>query len=194
MRALLILFVFLFTLPVQAQTIGIVTNSVGQVSWLRAGDGVQLQRGDPVSLRDSVTTAASARVVLRMNDGSVITVGGDSQLILADWQFSADADDNSARLELVEGAFRFVTGLITRQDDPQLSVDTPSGTIGVRGTDFWGGYLDAGVLDVVLLDGEHRLEVRNDLGSVLIAEPCFGVPVDPGQPPAAVQLVAALRQ
>ena len=188
MRVLSVIFALFISMGVQAAdsySIRIVTNSIGQVSWQRQDMPVQLQRGDPVSELDQVSTGKDARVILRMNDGSVITVGGSSTLAFTSWAFTEGKDDNSANLELVEGAFRFVTGLITKQGEPDLTVNTPSGSIGVRGTDFWGGYLDDNVLDVILLDGEHKLEIRNDLGVVYITEPGYGVTVTPGSGPAA---------
>ena len=85
MRVLSVIFALFISLGVQAAdsySIGVVTNSIGQVSWQRQDMPVQLQRGDPVSELDQVSTGKDARVILRMNDGSVITVGGSSTRLL----------------------------------------------------------------------------------------------------------------
>ncbi|UXD86178.1 FecR family protein [Thalassolituus hydrocarboniclasticus] len=183
MKSLFFALCMLLILPVQAENIGIISVSVGQVSWHRGGEAIQLQRGDAVEQGDKVSTGSKARLVLKMNEGSVITLGADTSVQLSEWQYAAGSDSNSARLEFVEGAFRFITGLITRQTDPQLTVTTPAATIGIRGTDFWGGYLQPDVLDVIMLEGEHKLEIRNDAGVVFIEEPGFGVSVVAGEPP-----------
>lgn len=47
-------------------------------------------------------------------------------------------------------------------------MQTPVGTIGIRGTDFWGGYLEADNIDVLLISGEHAIEVKNANGSVML--------------------------
>lgn len=184
MKILLVWFLALFSLPLWAEAIGMVSVSVGDVYWSRAGSDVRLQRGDAVHSGDRVVTAAQARVVLRMNEGSTITLGGQTEFRFHHWQYQTGASTNEARLELVEGAFRFVTGLITRQAEPQLTVQTPAATLGIRGTDFWGGYLQPEVLDVLLLDSEHALEVRNGQGQVLIQASGQGVSVQPGQAPS----------
>jgi hypothetical protein len=44
-------------------------------------------------------------------------------------------------------------------------LNTPVATIGVRGTDFWGGPID-GALDVMVLSG--AVEVMNDAGQVML--------------------------
>ena len=183
MKSLLFCLLFLFVMPVRAESIGVISVSVGPVSWYRAGHELQLKRGDAVEQGDTVSTGSSARLVLKMNEDSVITLGADTSLQFSEWQYAAGSQNNSARLEFIEGAFRFITGLITRQDDPQLTVTTPAATIGIRGTDLWGGYLQPDVLDVILLEGEHALEIRNDAGVVFIEEPGFGVSVVAGESP-----------
>jgi len=170
-----------------AEPIGVISVAVGAVQWWRDGETTRLERGDAVQEGDRVTTGAQARLVLSMNDGSRITLGGDSQMLFSQWRYRKQANDNSAQLELLEGAFRFITGLITDQSQPQLSVTTPDATIGIRGTDFWGGYLQAGVLDVVLLEGDHALQVNNNAGSVLIQHSGEGVSVRAGQQPDAAK-------
>lgn len=170
---------------VQAESIGTVSVVSGEVSFARNGAPVLLQRGDALSTGDVVVTGTAGRVVLRMNDGSAITLGADTELRIAEWRYISGADDNSALFELTEGVFRFITGLITRQQNPDLMVRTPSATIGIRGTDFWGGYLDPDALDVLLIEGEHALEIRNEQGAVLIRDAGFGVTVSGDIVPAA---------
>jgi hypothetical protein len=183
MKSLFFVLLTLLFLPAQAESVGVISVSVGEVSWYRAGNELRLQRGDAVEQGDKVSTGRNARLVLKMNEGSVITLGADTSVQLSEWQYAAGSDSNSARLEFVEGAFRFITGLITRQADPQLTVTTPAATIGIRGTDFWGGYLQPDVLDVIMLEGEHKLEIRNDAGVVFINEPGFGASVVAGESP-----------
>jgi len=61
---------------------------------------------------------------------------------------------------------------------------TPRSNIGVRGTDFWGGSLHEGAIDIALLEGEHVLVVSNEFGSVEIITPGFGTTVYEGQAPS----------
>lgn len=185
MKFLFSLLSILFLCSAQAESIGTVSVVSGDVSWTRNGVPVQLQRGDALAAGDVVVTGTGARVVLRMNDGSAVTLGAVTNFRIAEWRYTAGADNNSALFELTEGAFRFVTGLITRQQNPDLVVRTPSAAIGIRGTDFWGGYLDPGTLDVLLVDGEHALEIRNAKGSALIHEAGYGVTVSKNAAPTA---------
>ena len=183
MKALLFCLSLFFVSVSHATSVGVVVTLVGDAQWQRAGEVISLRRGDSVVAGDRVTTGMDARLVLRMNEGSVITLGADSQVVFNDWQYQQGSENNHARMELVEGVFRFVTGLITQQPQPDLQVATPAGTIGIRGTDFWGGYLQADVLDVILLEGEHALVISNDQGEVVIEQPGLGVSVVAGEAP-----------
>lgn len=185
MKVILFCLSLLWLLPVRAENIGVIVTTIGPADWFRDGQSLRLGRGDALVAGDKVVTGTDTRLVLRMNEGSLITLGAGTSLQFTDWHYSKGRSDNAARLDMAEGFFRFVTGLITQQDHPDLTVATPSGTIGIRGTDFWGGYLDATTLDVVLLAGSHRLEISNDYGAVFISSPGDGVSVVAGEKPAA---------
>ncbi|WP_430460459.1 FecR family protein [Thalassolituus sp. LLYu03] len=183
MKTLLLSLCLFMTSLSWAGGIGIISASQGPVRWYKGDDAVKLGRGDTIAEGSRVMTGERARLVARMNDGSVITLGANTTMEFTDWQFAEGSQANHAELTMVEGVFRFVTGLITDQPDPQLTVATPSASIGVRGTDFWGGYLDADALDVILLDGKHRLEISNAFGKTDILQPGLGVTVADGEKP-----------
>lgn len=173
-----------FPLWANAGQIAQVVASVGSNHALRAGQQVSLQRAAPINTGDELNTGAGARLVVKFNDGTVLTLGENTQLLLNDWQYNNKAQDNHAGFKLGAGVFRMITGAITQQANPDLNIETPIGSIGVRGTDFWGGYLDPDAIDVILLEGEHKIEVSNALGSVLIASPGYGVTMKQGAAPA----------
>ena len=184
MKVLSLLFCLFYLLPVQAADIGVVSSIRGSVEWRYQDQLLTLKRGDSFASGTEVITGPDARLLLKMNDNSLITLGGNTRLQFSDWHYQKGALDNGSHLKLTEGVFRFVTGMITRQPVPDLQVETPSATIGIRGTDFWGGYLDADVLDVILLEGEHALVVSNAQGEVVIGTPGQGISVSAGKAPS----------
>ena len=62
----------------------------------------------------------------------------------------------------VTGAFRFVSGQVTKQPNTEVAVTTPVATVGIRGTEFWGGPIDDQALGVFLIEGE--VSVTNAAG------------------------------
>jgi hypothetical protein len=94
------------------------------------GKGLQLREGD------RLTTADGASAIIRMQDGTRMTVRPNSELVLSQYQFKENAQDNSMLMQLVRGGFRAVTGLISKNSPSAARVQTNTATIGIRGTDF----------------------------------------------------------
>jgi len=131
---------------------------------------------------DKYQTDATSVVVLKLRDGSVITVGKDSEFVVNSYHLYK-SKPNEASFELIKGAFRSVTGLISARPH-RYEIKTSMATIGIRGTDFWGGFGLTDGLDVVMLDG-HGVYVRdNDGNTVELDKPGLGTTVLPGQLPS----------
>lgn len=105
-----------------AQTPGQVPRTLGKGLTLREGD--------------RLTTAEGASAIIKLEDGTRMTVRPNSELILQQYRFKEDASDNSMLMQLVRGGFRAVTGLISKNSPNAARVQTSTATIGIRGTDF----------------------------------------------------------
>ena len=142
----------------------------------------EIQRGGDIHSHDTLTSGENARAILRFNEGTMLTMGGNTQMKIEDFIFSDNK--KQARFEFLKGAFRIVTGAITKTSNPNFSVNTPIGSIGVRGTDFWGGNLSNDEsIDVVLLESEHTVEVSNQYGKVVLTQKGEGTTLLPNKPP-----------
>jgi hypothetical protein len=94
------------------------------------GKGLPLQQGD------RLTTSEGASAIIKLADGTRMTVRPNSELVLQTYQFRENAPDNSMLMQLVRGGFRAVTGLISKNAPNAARVQTSTATIGIRGTDF----------------------------------------------------------
>src|SRR5262249_1028041 len=65
--------------------------------------------------------------------------------------------------------FRFLSGQLSKLARSDVSVTTPVATIGVRGTEFWGGPIDDQALGVFLIEGAVR--VSNAAGVQSLSPP-----------------------
>ena len=124
-----------------------------------------LGKGVTVRVGDRIVTGRNARVLLKMKDGAEITLGAETEFVITDYRYSKTARQGSAALELVRGAFRAVTGAIGKLKGRDFKVKTAAATIGIRGTDFWGGFHFSSALDVALLGGAG-IYVENATGRV----------------------------
>lgn len=94
------------------------------------GKGLALKQGDRLS------TADGASAIIKLPDGTRMTIRPNSELILQQYQFKESAPDNNMLLQLVRGGFRAITGLISKGSPNAAKIQTPTATIGIRGTDF----------------------------------------------------------
>lgn len=94
------------------------------------GTGLALQQGD------RLTTAAGASAIVKLSDGTRMTLRPQSEMVLQQVRYAPEAADNNLLLELLRGGFRALTGLISKGSDRAAVVKTPTATIGIRGTDF----------------------------------------------------------
>ncbi|MCC2638981.1 MAG: uncharacterized protein K0Q68_2700 [Moraxellaceae bacterium] len=133
--------------------VGEVTRIAGAVSLQRDTRVLVPVTGTRLCQGDRFVTGPGSIAELRLRDGSRISVGKDSEFVIREYRIYRDRP-NQALFELTRGAFRSITGFITKRSH-RYEVRTPVGTIGVRGTDFWGGFgLTEGGLDVIMLEGK----------------------------------------
>lgn len=104
-------------------------QSPGQVP-RTLGKGLALQEGD------RLTTSEGGSALVRLADGTRMTVRPNSELVISQFRFRENATDNNLLLQMVRGGFRAVTGLIAKSSPHAAKVQTSTATIGIRGTDF----------------------------------------------------------
>ena len=94
------------------------------------GKGLALKEGD------RLTTSEGATVIIKLQDGTRMTVRPNSELVLQQYQFRENAPDNSFLMQMVRGGFRALTGAISKNAPNAARIQTHTATIGIRGTDF----------------------------------------------------------
>lgn len=190
MRLTWILFVFfLAAASARAEPAGIVTRLQGMAEAGPAGQFTPLGLGSPVEIGWELRTGEGARLEIRFADDTRLTLGENTLMIVDAFVYRPMLLSGDVSFGYVKGAFLVVSGGIASLPGKPLKVTTPVATIGIRGTTFWGGSLDA-LLDIMVLDGQ--VVVSNKAGSVEIATgegtslPAIGsraFPVIPQPPP-----------
>ena len=146
MRRLIAAAVFVFvTLPGYAATSAVVltVESVLSPAWVERANGRRepLTAGVALASKDKVHTGDGGRAMLRLVDGSAVKIGESAMVAIDDLAHKPDAKGGlvAASLDVVRGAFRFTTGLLSKptgQRDVRVKVNAV--TAGIRGTDVWG--------------------------------------------------------
>jgi len=134
----------------------------GEVWVERDGKRQELKLADNVVRDERVHTGPQSRLQLALTTGGSLTLGENASLRLTQ---SLEASAKTYNRLDVRGAFRMVSAAAQMPRKQEWILNTPVATIGVRGTDFWGGPID-GALDVMVLSG--AVEVMNDAGHVML--------------------------
>lgn len=124
-------------LPASAQLVGEVEFARG-VGFAQTPGQIPRTLGKGLSLKegDRLTTSEGASAIIKLDDGTRMTVRPNSEMVLQQYHFKENAPDNSMLMQLVRGGFRAVTGLISKNAPDAAKVRTSTATIGIRGTDF----------------------------------------------------------
>ena len=145
------------------EPVGKVDRVQGQAQVERGGQTVTLAAGGAVFEDDVITTGPESRVSLVFVDESTLTIGADGEMVIDSFVYNKAGQRNSAIYNCAAGAFLTKTGGIGKANPEAVLVVTPVVTIGIRGTQFWGGRLERD-FEVLVLEG--RVVVTNAAGSV----------------------------
>lgn len=128
------------------------TRSVGESGWRRSiVDGAVRQA-------DAIVTGADSRLLIRLTDESVLTVGANAALNVDRFVIDTESDPAGVLVSMVRGAFRFVSGSRGAERE-RVAFRTPTATIGIRGTIIEAA---VGAEALELLDGEAGMSVPGD--------------------------------
>lgn len=141
------------SIPAKAagQTVGAVDRVEASVKAVRPSGAERLGRMSRLLFKDKLVSGAAARLEATLKDGTRLTLGENASLLIDDFVYKPGAEGNKLALN-VTGAFLFVGGKIEGPTGGNVDINTPFGTLGVRGTTVWGGPLDTGY-GVTVLDG-----------------------------------------
>ncbi|MES2975827.1 MAG: FecR family protein [Pseudomonadota bacterium] len=123
---------------------GALAQAAGEVEFSRGVGFAQtpgqtprtLGKGLPLREGDRLTTSDGASAIIKLEDGTRMTVRPNSELVLQQYKFAQNAPDNSMVMQLLRGGMRAVTGLIAKSSPNAARIQTNTATIGIRGTDF----------------------------------------------------------
>ncbi|MBU1042197.1 MAG: FecR family protein [Proteobacteria bacterium] len=142
----------------------------------------RLNLNSPVKREDILKTAANSRLELTLLDETKLTLGADTEFALERYDLGRQQGAGAVLLKLTKGAFRVATGELTALRGGPFEVGTPLGTIGIRGTEYWGGYLGTDEINVLLISGKG-VYIKNDGGVTEIVKPLEGVTLNSATAP-----------
>jgi hypothetical protein len=163
-----------------ANPIGKVLNATGSVTIehtsgilvqanLPAGSG-QTKVGDAVYRGDLIQTGADGSLGIAFADGTSFKVSSNARMELNEYVYDPKGNSNSTLFNLSKGTFTFLAGAIAKSGN--MKVETPVGTMGIRGTAPHVEILD---------DGTVRFSTLIEEDKTVIQTPNFAPAVAPRQ-------------
>lgn len=141
---------------------------------------------DPLFVEDILRTGKQGRVQLLFRDASIISLASSTEMKLAEYQWDPDTKTGKMKTKVEEGTFRVMGGALTQFAPQNFTTETPTATIGIRGS-MYAGTVRGDFLSVVFQGGKG-IDIINAAGKVAITTPGFGSQVRGfGKPPSEPQ-------
>lgn len=132
-----------------ASPIGAIQEISGDASITRADGTIEkVGLGTPVFQGDIVETDENGAVNIMFVDETTFAVSEDARLSIDEYVFDPATQSGTTNFSVLKGVFVFTSGLIGRDDPDDVMINTPSGSIGIRGT-IIAGDVDTGEITVI---------------------------------------------
>jgi hypothetical protein len=188
--AILAFVAVLSVFPLQAAAagqVGEVLALVGPCFVETGGRKTSLRPGDAVHVGDTVEVEATAKLKLRMIDGSVIAVASGSRLTIAEYRVGDGRQSRDATLSLGEGLLRAIVSTIN--GPAHFEVDTATSVAAVRSTDWFIEALP-GSTQVGVIEGRVGLK-SVATGQEIVIPARWGARVEAGRDPVPARVWTA---
>lgn len=120
-----------------AEIIGRVLMAAGDVRAIRAGKEIPLQYTSPIEAGDRVRTGSASHTQIRLTDESIVSLRPETEFAFTDYRYGRKEDGaERALFRLLKGGLRTITGLVGRRNHQNYRLETPTATIGIRGTHY----------------------------------------------------------
>ncbi len=184
----------------QSQPVGQVTHLSGVLS-VRHADGTRMVLAvkSAILQGDTLITERETYARVKFLDNAEIVLRPGTEVAVNKYIYDEKEPKNdSVAIGLVKGGLRAVTGLVGKRNHEAVSFDTPTATIGIRGTHFGALYCQNDCTGVPTPSGQPpanglhvdvvtgAIQVTNPSGSQLYSAGQFGFVPSIGQPPVIV--------
>ncbi len=131
--------------------VGAVQEISGEATVTRLNGSVEvIGIGTPIYQGDVIDTDEDGAVNIIFVDDTTFAVSEDARLSIDEYVFDAATQSGVSNFSVLKGVFVFTSGLIGRDDPDDVMIDTPSGSIGIRGTIIAG---DVNTGEITVIEG-----------------------------------------
>ncbi len=131
-----IFFCFFAQSSLADDSIGFIRKLNNSVTVLRGNATLQVKPGDSVYMSDVINTDDSGSVGITFKDNTMISIGPNTKYVIDEYAYQPKNNQLSFVSTVSRGTLNFVSGNLTKLAPNAVKVNTPVGTMGMRGTRF----------------------------------------------------------
>ena len=124
------------TVLADANAISYVKTVNGEATITTAGKKVKAEVGTAIFQGSQLKTAAKGSMGITFKDETVMSFGPETELTVDEYLYNPSQNKLKLGSKLTKGSLNYVSGVIAKLQPSAVTVTTPTGTIGVRGTQF----------------------------------------------------------
>lgn len=94
------------------------------------------QPGTPIYQGSTLTTGSDGSLGITLKDNTVMSFGPDTEVSIDDYLYKPAQDRLKLVARIAKGTLHYLSGIIAKLKPEAVSINTPTGIIGVRGTRF----------------------------------------------------------
>ena len=123
--------------PANASTpIATVKKVTGMATVVRQGGTILATIGLEIWENDTLHTGSNGSMGIVFNDDTFLSLGPGSDLVIDEFVFAPKQGKFSIVLRMLKGTAAYLSGLISKLAPDSAHFETPSASIGIRGTKF----------------------------------------------------------
>lgn len=148
-------------------TVVVVSNVMGTVKTVSR----QLVINDNVEQDELIATAPDAATQIQFVDGTKVTLGPNAKVVLDKFVYDPSPGKGALVLSVSQGVLRFTTGNMAHEN---YKIVTPTGTLGVRGTDL-NILVGGGQTLIQVIDGSVSGSTTDGVMKIFNKGDCFSI-------------------
>ena len=169
-----ILLISTFPITVMASPIGDITEQTGVGSIDRERMELVAEVGRNIELYDTLNTG-NGRIAIEFIDDAELRLTEHSRVLIDEVIYDPDPSKSKMAMKFAMGTARFTSGKLGMINKANIRIQTPTATIGIRGTDFTTTVDELGRSLVILLPDANgiasgEITVTNEGGEVILSE------------------------
>ncbi|WP_297647493.1 FecR domain-containing protein [Hydrogenophaga sp.] len=117
-------------------TVGYVKNVKGTATVTTDGQVVEAQPGTPLHQGSALKTDAQSSMGVMFKDNTMMSFGPSTVLTVDEYLYEPSEGKLKLGARMGKGTLNYVSGVIAKLQPEAVTIKTPTGMIGVRGTQF----------------------------------------------------------